>query len=196
VAGHPPAGLDAEQKTRAASERDEEARQAWREAVAALDPAQVVFVDESGTNSALTRLYGWAPHDRRASGTVPRHQGKNTTVVAALTPDGWHVPWMIEGAMETATVECYIREQLVPTLRPGQVVVLANLSVHKAASQHSPGHCSPPVCAALPAALLPRLHAHRTSVFHAQGHPAQTGRSHQGGALGGHAGGRGSDHSC
>jgi len=118
----------------AASERDEQARTAWREAVARLDPQQLVFVDESGTNIALTRLYGWAPQDQRATGSVPRNHGKNTTLVAALAPDGLHEPWMIEGAMDTATFDWYIRERLAPTLRPGQVVVLDNLSVHKAAS--------------------------------------------------------------
>jgi transposase len=82
----------------------------------------------------LTRLYGWAPHDQRATGSVPRNHGKNTTLVAALTPDGLQVPWMIEGAMDTATFEWYIQEQLAPTLQPGQVVVLDNLSVHKAES--------------------------------------------------------------
>jgi transposase len=82
----------------------------------------------------LTRLYGWAPHDRRASGSVPRNHGKNTTLVAALTPDGLQTPWLIEGAMDTATFEWYITEQLAPTLRPGQVVVLDNLSAHKAES--------------------------------------------------------------
>ena len=117
----------------AASERDEEARKAWREAVAPRDPGQLVFVDESGTHISLTRRYGWAPHDQRATGSVPRNHGKNTTLVAALAPDGLHVPSMIEGAMETATFEWYITEQLAPTLRPGQVVVLDNLSVHKAA---------------------------------------------------------------
>lgn len=64
---------------------------------------------------------------------MPRNHGKNTTLVAALAPDGLHAPWMIEGAMDTATFEWYITEQLAPTLRPGQVVVLDNLSVHKAA---------------------------------------------------------------
>jgi transposase len=132
VASDAPAGLDAEKKMLAASERDEEARNAWREAVAQLDPGQFVCVDESGTNSSLTRLSGWAPHDQRATGSVPRTHGKHTTLVAALTPDGLHEPWMIEGAMETATCEWYIREQVGPTLRPGQVVVLDTLSVHKA----------------------------------------------------------------
>jgi transposase len=132
VACHPPPGADAQKKTLAASERDEEARSAWRAAAAQLDPEQLVFVDESGTNIALTRLYGWAPHDHRATGTVPRNHGKNTTLVAALAPDGLHEPWLIEGAMDTDSFAWYIAEQLAPTLRPGQVVVLDNLSAHKA----------------------------------------------------------------
>ena len=132
MAGDPAPRLDIEQKTLAASERDEQARKVWREAVAALDPGQFVFVDESGTNISLTRLYGWAPHDQRATGSVPRTHGKNTTLVAALTPDGLQVPWMIEGAMDTTTFEWYIREQLGPTLRPGQIVVLDNVSAHQA----------------------------------------------------------------
>ena len=114
--------------------RDEEARAAWREQVAQLDPEQLVFVDESGTHTSLTRLYGWAPHDQRATGAVPRNHGHNTTLVAALTPAGLHEPWLIEGAMNTETFEWYIREELAPRLRPGQVVVLDNLSAHKAAS--------------------------------------------------------------
>jgi transposase len=65
---------------------------------------------------------------------VPRNHGKNTTLVAALTPDGLHAPWTIEGAMDTAAFERYVTEVLGPTLRPGQTVVLDNLSVHKADS--------------------------------------------------------------
>jgi transposase len=118
----------------AASERDEEARAAWRAAAAQLDPEQLVFVDESGTNISLTRVYGWAPHNRRATGSVPRNHGKNTTLVAALAPDGLHEPWLIEGAMDTDAFAWYITEQLAPTLRPGQVVVMDNLSAHKADS--------------------------------------------------------------
>jgi transposase len=79
-------------------------------------------------------LYGWAPHDQRATGSAPRNHGKNLTLVAALRHDGLHTPWLIEGAMETATFEWYIAEQLAPTLRPGQVVVVDNLSAHKADS--------------------------------------------------------------
>ena len=48
-------------------------------------------------HTSLTRLYGWAPHDQRATGAVPRNHGHNTTLVAALTPDGLQEPWLIEG---------------------------------------------------------------------------------------------------
>jgi transposase len=65
---------------------------------------------------------------------VPRHHGKNTTLVAALTPEGLHEPWLIEGAMTPETFEWYIQNELVPRLRPGQVVVLDKLSAHTAAS--------------------------------------------------------------
>jgi transposase len=114
--------------------RTEEARTAWRTAVAQRDPQQLVLVDESGTHTSWTRRYGWAPHDQRATGSVPRTHGKHITLVAALTPDGLHDPWLIEGAMTTETVAWYIRAELAPRLRPGQVVVLDNLRVHKAAS--------------------------------------------------------------
>ena len=132
MAGHPPLGVDIEQKTLAGSERDEEARSAWRAATAQLDPEQLVLVDESGTTSSLTRWSGWAPHERRASGSVPRHHGRNTTLVAALAPDELHEPWLIEGAMETESFACSIAEQLAPTLRPGQVVVVDHLCAHQA----------------------------------------------------------------
>jgi transposase len=91
------------------------------------------LVDASGTHTSLTRLYGWAPHDWRASGSVPRNHGHTTTLVAALTPAGLQEPWLlIERAMTSATFAWSIREQLAPRLRAGQVVVLDNLSAHKA----------------------------------------------------------------
>jgi transposase len=64
---------------------------------------------------------------------VPRNHGQNTTLVAALTPDGLREPWRIEGALDTDTFAWYLAEPLGPTLRPGQIVVLDNVSVHQAA---------------------------------------------------------------
>jgi transposase len=130
----PLAGLDAKKKTLAAKERDEAARATWRAAISQRDPHSFVFVDESGTHTALTRLYGWAPRHQRAIGIVPRNHGKNTTLVAALSPHGLQAPWAIEGAIDTKAFERYISEVLGPTLHPGQVVIMDNLSVHKGAT--------------------------------------------------------------
>jgi transposase len=124
--------VDAKKRALGATERDEAAREHWRQALKAVDPRRLVFVDESGTHTALTRLLARAPRGRRVSGQVPRNRGKNTTYVAALTWQGMQAPWTIEGAMDTAAFVVYVREVLRPTLQPGQIVVLDNLSVHQA----------------------------------------------------------------
>lgn len=113
-----------------ASERDEGARTAWHLSMQAHDARQFLFLDESGTHLALSPRYGWAPRGQRAPGQVPRNWGKNTTLVAALSPSGLQAPWTIEGAMDTAAFTVYVRDVLAPTLQPGQLVILDNLSVH------------------------------------------------------------------
>ena len=65
---------------------------------------------------------------------MPRNWGKNLTLVAGLSPAGLQAPWVIEGAMDTLAFTEYIRHVLGPTLQPGQVVILDNLSVHKGVS--------------------------------------------------------------
>lgn len=85
----PQAWLDLQKKSVAASERDEEARSAWRKQVASFDSRRLVFVDECGTtNIGLTSLRARAPKGERAHGRAPRNRGKNTTRVAALTSEG------------------------------------------------------------------------------------------------------------
>jgi transposase len=131
-AAHPAQQLRMATRWRAV--RDEEARAAWRAAVATRDPAQFIVVDASGTLTSLTRLSGWAPHEGRASGSVPRTHGQKTTLVAALAPDGLREPWLMEGGLTTRTFAWDIRELVAPRLPPGQVVVLENPSAHRAAS--------------------------------------------------------------
>jgi transposase len=114
-----------------AAERDEGARAAWREAAAALDPADLVFVDETSTNTAMTPRQARAPRGARAVGSAPRNHGPNVTLVAALTPAGPGPALAVPGAADGAAFELYVGELLAPTLRPGQVVVLDNLSVHR-----------------------------------------------------------------
>lgn len=127
------AGLAAQKKTLSASEQDPTARAAWQAETAALDPAQFVFVDETSTSIALTRRYARAPRGARARGSVPRNYGQPTTLIAALDPTGLGAAMTLEGAANTAAFTVYVRELLCPTLRPGQIVILDNVSFHRAA---------------------------------------------------------------
>jgi transposase len=115
----------------AASERDEEARSAWRERVARLDPRRLVFVDECGTNIGLTPLRARAPKGERAHGRAPRNRGKNTTLVAALTSEGMGPSVAVEGSTTAEVFEAYVERFLAPSLKSGQVVVMDNLNAHK-----------------------------------------------------------------
>jgi transposase len=118
-----------------ASERDEEARAAWRaQAQAEFDPQALVFVDESGCNLALTPLYGWAPRGERARAQAPRNRGPNTTVLAALTTEGVLASLRIEGAANTEVFLTFLDQVLCPALQPGRIVVMDQLNVHKAAA--------------------------------------------------------------
>jgi len=109
-------------------------RAAWWEAVAAHAPEDLVFVDESGANVKMARAYARAPRGARAVGRVPRNHGTPTSLVAALTPDGLTATATRLGAFDAATFAAYVRDVLSPSLRPGQVVVLDNLSAHKSAA--------------------------------------------------------------
>jgi transposase len=114
-----------------ATERSDTDRAAWGDLIDYLPVKDLVFVDECGSNIALTPLYARAPRGERAYGAVPRNWGKNTTLIAGLTLNGIQAPMMLEGAVDTLAFEAYIEQVLVPSLKPGQVVVLDNLSVHK-----------------------------------------------------------------
>lgn len=93
-----------------------------------------MFLDESGTHMAMTPRYARAPRGQRAHGRVPRNWGGNVTLVATLTPDGPGPTMALAGALDGPAFVAYVREFLAPTLRPGQIVVLDNLAVHKNAA--------------------------------------------------------------
>jgi transposase len=114
-----------------AAERSEDARAAWRDLRGYLPINDLVFVDACGSTIALTPLYARAPRGQRAYGSAPRNWGKNTTLIAGLTLAGVQAPFILEGAVDTLAFETYVEQVLAPSLRPGQVVVLDNLSVHK-----------------------------------------------------------------
>jgi transposase len=95
------------------------------------DARRFRFVDESGATVSLARLYGWAPSDERCYGSVPRNHGTNLTLIASLSLDGIEAPMLLDGAVDGLAFERYVERFLVPTLRPGEVVILDNLAVHK-----------------------------------------------------------------
>jgi transposase len=123
--------LDTKKKTLGASERNEEARAAWREQLKELDAKQLVVIDECGSNIGLTPLYARAPKGTRAYGSVPRNRGKNTTLIAALGWFGMGESMIIEGSANAVAFEQYVEEILAPSLTAGQIVIMDNLAAHK-----------------------------------------------------------------
>jgi transposase len=92
-----------------------------------------VIIDESGTNLNLTPRFARAPRGERAYGTVPRNTPPNTILIAALTMQGMGPAVTLQGATDTSAFLVYVEHFLLPSLVPGQVVVMDNLSAHKSA---------------------------------------------------------------
>jgi transposase len=89
------------------------------------------FVDESGINLALTRLYGRARRGQRAVGSTPINYGENITLVGALGLSGLAAPMMIAGAIDGEVFRVWTERGLCPMLEAGDIVVMDNLQAHK-----------------------------------------------------------------
>ena len=123
-----------EQKKRSvgAAERDEWLRAAWRVTLAQqIDPRRLVFVDEMGAHTSLSAIYAYSPRGHRAYCSVPRNRGKNTTLLSCMSVEGMGASLVVEGATNRQVFEAYVERVLAPGLRPGQVVVMDNLTAHK-----------------------------------------------------------------
>lgn len=120
-------------KTIHASEQNEADRAAWREQAQGLDASKLVFIDECGSNIALTRLYSRSPKGKRAYGAVPRNRRANITLLAALSLHGMGEAFILEGSADTTVFELYVEQILAPSLQAGQIVVLDNLNTHTGA---------------------------------------------------------------
>jgi transposase len=110
------------------------ARAVWRAEQADLDPARLVFIDETGTSTAMARLRGRARRGRRVVGRVPWGHWKTMTFVAGLRHNAITAPFVIDRAMTGAIFVEYLRQCLVPTLLPGDIVIMDNLPAHKGAA--------------------------------------------------------------
>ena len=109
------------------------ARVEWRQQQPELTPSRLVFIDESSVKTNMTRRYGRAKCGHRLVAAVPHGHWKTTTFVGALRCDGLTAPLVIDGAINGELFLAYVEQVLVPTLKPGDVVIMDNLRVHKLA---------------------------------------------------------------
>lgn len=124
-----------------ATEQDEAeikaARQAWRTELAAIDPKRLVFIDESAALTNLVRTHARSPRGERAWGTAPCGHRTRLTVLGALSTEGIVGAMSIEAATSGAVFHAYLEQVLLPELKrskPDAVIVMDNLSAHKAAA--------------------------------------------------------------
>lgn len=103
----------------------------WREFQKAVDFSKLIFLDESGVNLGRTRLYGRAVKNMRVRDAVPDVRFHRTTVLSSVRLDGTIVPCVFEDSLNGDIFKEYVRCFLLPTLRPGDIVVMDNLSSHK-----------------------------------------------------------------
>jgi transposase len=125
----------AQKKTAHAAEQDRPdvltRRRAWFGEQPGLDPTRLVFIDETWASTNMARTRGRAPKGERLRVAIPHGHWKTTTFVAALRLDGMVAPFVLDGPINRDAFETYLEKVLVPSLRPGDVVVMDNLSSHK-----------------------------------------------------------------
>jgi putative transposase len=126
---------DAQKKTLIASERDRPAvarrRAQWTAYQDRIDASRLVFIDETWTRTNMAPLRGWAPRGQRLKAKVPHGRWKTLTFLAALRHDRVDAPWLLDGPINGDRFRLYVETMLVPTLRPGDIVILDNLGSHK-----------------------------------------------------------------
>lgn len=107
------------------------AREVWFDQFADVPISDLVFIDEFGASTSMTRLYGRAPKGERVVDKVPGGRWSIVSTIAALTSRGIVASASFVGATDSSLFLTFVREALVPVLRPGQIVILDNLSAHK-----------------------------------------------------------------
>jgi transposase len=135
VAGGSGTGSAAEKKSLHATERDTEENRRRREVfldrLRSISPEQLIFLDESGVSTQMTRRYGRAPRGVRVHESTPEGNWKILTILGAMSLHGMIATMTIEAATDAEIFLAYLDHVLCPVLRPGDVVVMDNLSSHK-----------------------------------------------------------------
>jgi transposase len=109
------------------------ARQEWKENQPTLDVTKLVFLDETGASTNMTRTRGRAPKGERCIAAVPHGHWKTTTFIAGLRYNDITAPMVLDGPMDGAAFLAYVEQFLCPTLAPGDIVIADNVPSHKVA---------------------------------------------------------------
>jgi transposase len=126
---------DVQKKTLIAREQDRPAiarrRAQWRKYQGRIDPSRLVFIDETWAKTNMTRLRGWCPRGQPLVAKVPHGHWRTLTFLAALRCDRIDAPLVLDGPVNGESFTAYVEQFLLPTLSPGDVVVMDNLGSHK-----------------------------------------------------------------
>jgi hypothetical protein len=145
--------------------------------------ARLVFVDETGVNTAMGRTHGRAAPGERVAGRVPKGHWKTTTLVGAVRLDGCCAAMTTAGAADAAAFGAFVEHFLVPSLRPGDIVVMDNLRAHKSAGVREMIEAAGATVAYLPP-YSPDYKGDREDVVEGQAVPAGCGGADAGGVAG------------
>ena len=121
-----------------ASERDRpdvaRRRQQWTAYQGRIDPTRLVFIDETWTKTNMAPLRGWGPLGQRLPAKVPHGRWTTMTFLAALRHDRVEAPWLLEGPINGESFRLYVDQVLIPTLQPGDIVIMDNLGSHRSSA--------------------------------------------------------------
>jgi putative transposase len=106
-------------------------RAQWTKYRRRIDLSRLVFIDETWTKTNMAPLRGWAPLGQRINAKVPHGRWKTMTFLAALRHDRITAPWFIDEPINGEIFQLYIEKVLIPTLQPGDIVIMDNLGSHK-----------------------------------------------------------------
>ncbi len=109
----------------------------WTKYQDRVEAERLVFIDETWTRTDMAPLRGWAPRGHRLPAKVPHGRWKTMTFLAALRHDRIDAPWFIEGPIDGESFRTYVAKVLLPTLRPGDIVVMDNLGSHRSKARAS-----------------------------------------------------------
>src|ERR1700722_4215050 len=122
-------------KTLIAAEQDRpdvaRRRAHWTKYRKRIASSRLVFIDETWTKTNMAPLRGWAPRGQRIKAKVPHGRWQTMTFLAALRQDRITAPWLVDGPINAEAFRLYIENVLVPTLQPGDIVIMDNLGSHK-----------------------------------------------------------------